>query len=265
MCSIHAFFCLLQPLIGDFRSNYVSSGSLPVTWSHVTSFPVWWLPPPASYCLVGREMYSIPEFLACYSLFQLNSGQMTSLAGCFRSPEVPWQHFLSRDCLLLRATAFWEVKCTVYAYFWPCTGMLRWFPVQLRHFRVTSGHLWSCDVISCHVTAYSCELQPCRKWDVRYSEFLAFYSHFQLTSGKMTSLTGHLRSPEVMWHHFLPRDCLLLATALNKVKSTVYGRFWPSTATSWWHPVKLRHFRSLEVWSRHFQSRDWLLLPATAF
>jgi len=30
---------------------------------------------------------------------------MTSLPGHFRSPEVTWRHFLSRDCLLLRATA----------------------------------------------------------------------------------------------------------------------------------------------------------------
>jgi len=30
---------------------------------------------------------------------------MTLLPGHFRSPEVTWRHFLSRDCLLLRATA----------------------------------------------------------------------------------------------------------------------------------------------------------------
>jgi len=46
-------------------------------------------------------------------------------------------------------------------------------------------------------------------------EFPAFYSHFHVTSGQMTSLTGHLRSPEVTWRHFLSRDCLLQrATAL---------------------------------------------------
>jgi len=44
---------------------------------------------------------------------------------------------------------------------------------------------------------------------------LSAYSHFWLTSGSMTSLPGHLRSPEVTWRHFLSRDCFLLrATTL---------------------------------------------------
>ena len=38
--------------LGDFRSN-VTSGSLPVTWGHVTPFPVTWLSSPASYSFVG--------------------------------------------------------------------------------------------------------------------------------------------------------------------------------------------------------------------
>ena len=36
----------------------------------------------------------------------------------------------------------------------------------LGHFRVTSGHFRSRDVISCHVTATSCELQPCRSLNI---------------------------------------------------------------------------------------------------
>jgi len=54
-------FGLLHPLPGDFRSNDVTSGSLPVTRGHVTSFPVTW-PPSASYSLVGSEMHSIWQF-----------------------------------------------------------------------------------------------------------------------------------------------------------------------------------------------------------
>jgi len=50
-------------------------------------------------------MYSMRHFSAFYSQFQVTSGQMTSLPGHFRSHEVTWHHFLSRDCLLLRATA----------------------------------------------------------------------------------------------------------------------------------------------------------------
>jgi len=60
-------FDLLQPLPGDFRSNDVTSRSLPVSWGHVTSFSVTWQPPPESYSLVGNEMYSIRQFSAFYS------------------------------------------------------------------------------------------------------------------------------------------------------------------------------------------------------
>ena len=79
---------LVQQLPGDFRSNDVTSESLPVTWAHVTTFPVTWLPPPASYSLVGNEMYSICQFSALYSYFQVTSAQITSLPGHFWSPEV---------------------------------------------------------------------------------------------------------------------------------------------------------------------------------
>jgi len=96
---------LLQPLPGDFRSNDVTSGSLPVSWGHVTSFPVTWLPPAASHSLVGSETHRIREFSTFYSYFQVTFGQMTTLPGHFRSSDVTWRHFLSRECLLLRATA----------------------------------------------------------------------------------------------------------------------------------------------------------------
>jgi len=97
-------FDLVQPLPGDFWSNLVTSGSLTITWGHVTSFPATWLPAPVGYSLVGSEMYNIWEFLVFYSHFQVTSGQMTSFPGHQRSPDVTWCHFLSRDCLLLRAT-----------------------------------------------------------------------------------------------------------------------------------------------------------------
>ena len=40
-------------------------------------------------------------------------------------------------------------------------------------------------------------------------EYSAFYNHFQMTSGEMTSLRGHFRSREARGH-FLLRDCHLL-------------------------------------------------------
>jgi len=78
----------LQPLPGDFRSNDVTSGSLAVSWGHMTSFLVTWLPPPASHSLVGSEMYSICQFSTLYCHFQVTSSQMTSFSGQFRSPVV---------------------------------------------------------------------------------------------------------------------------------------------------------------------------------
>jgi len=93
-------FSTLQPLPGDFLSNDITSGSLPSTWGHVTSFPLTWLPPPASYSLVGSEFCSIGLFSTLYSHFQVTSSQKTSLLGHFRLPEVTW-HFLSQDWLLL--------------------------------------------------------------------------------------------------------------------------------------------------------------------
>jgi len=263
-------FVLLQQLPGDFRSNDVTCGSLTVTWGNVTSFPVTWLPPPASCNLVGCQMYSI----------------------CQNSPSTP---------------------------------TTRWPPVKWRHFRVTSAHLRSRDVIFCYVTASSCEQHPCWKWNVQYTPvfgllqpvqsdfrsndatsgslsvtwgyvtsfpvmwlphrascslvgsemyginlFLVIYSHFQVTSGKMTSLPGHFWALEDKWRHFLPRDFLLLrATALQEMKCTVYGSFRPSTATSGWLPFKWRDFLvtsvSPSVTRTHATSFPvtWLLPPAS--
>ena len=50
---------LLLPLPGHFRSNDVTSWSLPVTWGHVRVFPVTSLPTPVSYNPVGSS--NIPE------------------------------------------------------------------------------------------------------------------------------------------------------------------------------------------------------------
>jgi len=152
-------FGLLQPLAGDFRSNDVTSGSLPVTCNHVTSFLVTWLPPHANYSLVGSETYGMHEISAFYC------------------------HF-------------------------------RWLPVKWRHFRVTSCHLKSHDVIFCRVTASSCELQLVESEIYSTRQLSAFHSRFQVTSGQMKSLPGHFQTPEFTWRHFASRDYLLPATAL---------------------------------------------------
>jgi len=98
-------FVLLQPLPGEFRWNDVTSGSLSVTWGHVTAFPVTWLPAPGSYSLVESETDDIHQSSACCSYFQVTSGEIKSLPGHFRSAEVTWRHFLPLECRPLLATA----------------------------------------------------------------------------------------------------------------------------------------------------------------
>jgi len=140
---ITSVFGLLEPLPGDFRANDETFRSLVVTWGHVTSFPVTWLPPPANYSLVRSEMYSIPQFSAVYRPFQVTSGQMTPHPGHFR---------------------------------------------QLR----------SRDVISCHVTASSRELQPCRKWNVQYTPVFGLA---QPLASDFRSKDVTFRSLPVTWGH----------------------------------------------------------------
>jgi len=67
-------FGLLLPLPGDFWTNDVFSRSLPITWDHVTSFPLTWRTPFASYGLVESQTHSIRQFSAFYSHFKVTSG-----------------------------------------------------------------------------------------------------------------------------------------------------------------------------------------------
>ena len=85
----------------------------------------------------------------------------------------------------------------------------------------------------------------------RIREFSAFSSHFQVTSGQMTSGTGHFRSLEVARRHFLSHYCLpLLATALTKVKCIIreFSAFSSNFQVTSGQMTSLPgHFRSLEV------------------
>jgi len=208
-------FGFLKALLGDFLWNDDTSGSLPDTWGHLTSFPVSWLPPAANYSLVGSETNSTRKFLAFHSHFQVTSGQMTWLPSHFQSPEVTWRHFLSRD-----ASSFEPQPCRKWnAQYTRVISLLQPLQGDFRSNDVTSGSLtitWG------HVTSFPFTwLPPPASHSLVGSEthsiceLSAFYSHFQVTSGQMTSLPGHLRSPEVTWRNFVCRDCLLLrATAL---------------------------------------------------
>jgi len=179
-CQTHSMrqFSTSQPLPGDFWSNDATSKSLPLTWGHVTSFSVTWLPPPASNSHVGSQTHIVRQFSSFYSHFQVTFGEMSH----FRSPEVMWRHFLSRDCLLLQATALKDVKRTVYASFRPFTATSRWLPVKWRHFRLlppTWGHVTSF-LVTWLPRPASNSLVGSQKHSI--CQFSAFYSHFQVTS-----------------------------------------------------------------------------------
>ena len=72
---------LLQPLPGNFWSNDIISGSLLVTWGHLTSFPITLLPPGTSHRIVGAQAYPKHDLMAFYSQFQETSGEITTLPG----------------------------------------------------------------------------------------------------------------------------------------------------------------------------------------
>jgi len=185
----------------DLRSKDVTSGSLPVTWDHVTSFSVTWLSPPASYSLVGSVTHSIREFSAFYSQFQVTSGQMMSL-------PVTWGHVTS-------FTLTWLPACASYSIAGSETHSIREFSGFYSHFQVTSGqmtslsgHFRSPEVTWLHFLSRVslCELQPCRKWDVQYTRLFGplyplpgdFRSN-DVPSGSLPVTCGHVTSFPVTW------------------------------------------------------------------
>jgi len=158
---------------------------------------------------------------AVYASFRPSTVTSRWLAVKWRHFRVTSGHLKSRDVISCHVTASYSVlqpcrKWNVqYASFRPSTATYRWLPVKWHHFWVTSDHLRSRDVISCHVTASTCELQPCRKWNVQYMRVFGPHSHFLVTTGQMTSLKGYLRWNKITWRQFLSRDCLVLrATGL---------------------------------------------------
>jgi len=184
---------------------------LPITSNHVTSFRVTRVPFPAHYSLVNPETHHNRDFF----------GLLQALPGDFRSNNVTSGTFLVTSHLVASFPVTRVPSSATYSAvgpdmhsrpefsaFYPTS---KWLAAKWRHFRVTSGHFWSHDVTSWHVTATACELLPLRNWQAPKHKFSDFYSHFQVTSGQMTSLPvtwGY-------WGDFLSREChLLQVTAL---------------------------------------------------
>jgi len=130
-------FGLLQPLPGDFRWNYVTPGSLLVTWSHVTSFPVEWLPPPSNYRFVGSETHIIREFSAFYSRFQVNFRWNVTSASLL----VTGGHVTSNSCHMTDSSCNVQPCRKQNAHHTWVFGILQPYPVDFQWKVVTSGSL----------------------------------------------------------------------------------------------------------------------------
>jgi len=167
-------------------------------------------------------MHQKCKFSAFYSHFQVTFGQITSPPGHFRW-HVTWHHFLSPDC---PPPANYR-SCTS----WGSTATSRLLPVKWRHFRslrIMLGHVTSFTVTwlppSVSYSLVGAEAHPKR-------EFSAFYSHFQVTFGQMTSLpvtSGHVRSRDVICCHLNATSCkLLLCSSWNLHKMQVFGLLEP--------------------------------------
>jgi len=207
-----------QSLPGEFRSNHVTSGSLPLTWGHVTSFPVTWLLPPASYSLVEGEMYSIRVF-GPLSHFQVTSVKWWHFRSTFShlKPRYIISCHVTASSCKLQPCRKWNVQYmlffALYSHFQVTSGQMTSLAGHFHSPEVTWRDFLSCDIISCHVTAFSHELQPCRKWNVQYMPVFGTLQPLQVTSGQNDVTSGSPPSPEVTWRHFLSRDCLLLRAA----------------------------------------------------
>jgi len=128
---------------------------------------------------------------------------MTSHIDHFRSPQVTWCHFLSRDSYYeLQPCRKWNAQYTrVFGLLQPLAG-------DLRSSYNTSGSLpvtWGRETFSCHVTPSYCEHKPCRKWYVQYprlSLLHALPSDFRwndVTSWSLPVTWVHVTSFLVTW------------------------------------------------------------------
>jgi len=106
--------------------------------------------------------------------------------------------------------------------------LLQPLPGDFRSNDVSSGILLLTWRLSYHVTATSCELQPCRSSNIPQTRLVGLLQPLQVISGQMTSLPGHFRSREVTRRHFLSRDCHLLR-GYSPVGAQTYPKLWFST------------------------------------
>ena len=125
----------------------------------------------------------------------------------------------------------------------PKTGvfdLLQPLPGDYRSNDITYDHKTSHDVISCHVTSTSGELQPCRSSIVPKMRVLGLLQHFQVTSGQKMSLPGHFWSRGIISCHLTAISCKIqpcrgsnipksqCCRNSNEPKAQVFGLLLPS-------------------------------------
>jgi len=191
-------------------------------WSrgHVTSFPVMWVAPPASHSPVGAQMYAKRVFSAFYSHLQVTSGQMKSL-------PVTWGHVVI-SCHMTAIPGELQPckssnvhKTPVFGILQPLPGNYQRNGITLGSLLVTWGHLTPFPVTWLS-PANSCS--PVGGQAYRKPQFSAFYSHFQVTTGQITSLSSHFRSRDVISCHVNATSCVLQpCRSSNILKTWVLG------------------------------------------
>jgi len=145
----------------------------------------------------------------------------------------------------------------------PSTATSRWFPVKSRHIRVTSGHVRPRNVISCHVTATSCELQASKTSNVPKTWLTGLLQ--PLPGDFRSNVTSrHVKSSDVISSYLTATSC-----ELQNCRSSNVPKTW---RTGLVQPLP-GDFRSKDITSgslpvpwgpwRHFLSRDCHLLRVT--
>jgi len=221
-------------------------------WGHVTSFPVTRLPPPASYSLVG---------IKCTKDLSFRISTATS-----RWLPVKWRHFQVtsghkslRDVIFCHVTDFCELQhCkksnASKSSYRPSPAPSRRLPVKWLHFRVPSGYMRSRDVISCHVTASFCELQPCKTSKASKN---SSFRHSTVTSRWLPVKWRHLR---VTFGHMRSRNFFPVTWLTTPASYHLVGR---QTHTKLEFSVFFSHFQETfgqmmslpgHFWSRHIIS-----------
>jgi len=197
------------------------------------------------------------QFSAFSSHFQVTSGQITSLQAHFRSPEITWRHFLSR---LPPPASYSLVRSETH--YTPLFGFVQILPGDFRSNHVTSAHLRWRDIISCHVTAFSYELLPCRKANTQHTPVFGLlqplpgdFRSNNVTSGSLTVTWGHVTSFPATW--LSPASYSLVASRMHSIRQfpAFYSHFQVTSGQMTSLPVTWGHVTSFPV--------TWLPPPAS--